>query len=63
MKESAVWVEEGNTALTWSRRPLSPTSYAPPDPLGLSTEGDENKFPDDELMELFPDWLVILYFD
>lgn len=56
MKESAVWVEEAGTNLTWGRRPLSPASYAPPDPLGLSTEGDDNKRFEDDLQELFPDW-------
>ncbi|KAL0849914.1 hypothetical protein ABMA28_011844 [Loxostege sticticalis] len=34
---------------------MSPTTYTPPDPLGLSTEGDDCKFPEEELHELFPD--------
>ncbi|CAH2099615.1 unnamed protein product [Euphydryas editha] len=56
VKESAVWVEEAAPpSLPWGRRPMSPTAYTPPDPLGLSTEGDECKFPEDELNELFPD--------
>lgn len=56
MKESAVWVEEAAPpSLPWGRRPMSPTAYTPPDPLGLSTEGDESKFPEEELNELFPD--------
>lgn len=56
VKDSAMWVEESfPSALTWGRRPLSPTSYTPPDPLGLSTEGDDFKFPEDDLNELFPD--------
>ncbi|CAH2068965.1 unnamed protein product, partial [Iphiclides podalirius] len=56
MKESAVWVEEAAPpSLPWGRRPMSPTAYTPPDPLGLSTEGDDCKFPEEELHELFPD--------
>ncbi|KAG6455553.1 hypothetical protein O3G_MSEX009291 [Manduca sexta] len=56
VKESAVWVEEAAPpSLPWGRRPMSPTTYTPPDPLGLSTEGDECKFPEDELNEMFPD--------
>ncbi|XP_045542416.1 exocyst complex component 2 [Papilio machaon] len=56
MKESAVWVEEAAPpSLPWGRRPMSPTAYTPPDPLGLSTEGDDYKFPEEELHELFPD--------
>lgn len=56
VKESAVWVEEAAPpSLPWGRRPMSPTTYTPPDPLGLSTEGDECKFPEEELHELFPD--------
>ncbi|XP_045510493.1 exocyst complex component 2 [Colias croceus] len=56
VKESAVWVEEAAPpALPWGRRPMSPTAYTPPDPLGLATEGDDCKFPEEELNELFPD--------
>ncbi|XP_068629047.1 exocyst complex component 2 [Battus philenor] len=56
MKESAVWVEEAAPpSLPWGRRPMSPTAYTPPDPLGLSTEGDDSKFPEEVLHELFPD--------
>ncbi|XP_072935687.1 exocyst complex component 2 [Epargyreus clarus] len=56
VKESAVWVEEAAPpAVPWGRRPMSPTAYTPPDPLGLSTEGDDCKFPEEELNELFPD--------
>ncbi|XP_026324011.1 exocyst complex component 2 isoform X2 [Hyposmocoma kahamanoa] len=56
VKESAVWVEEAAPpSLPWGRRPMSPTAYTPPDPLGLSTEGEDCKFPEDELNELFPD--------
>lgn len=51
-----MWVEEAAPpSLPWGRRPMSPTAYTPPDPLGLSTEGDDCKFPEDELNELFPD--------
>ncbi|KAL0279399.1 UNVERIFIED_CONTAM: hypothetical protein PYX00_000970 [Menopon gallinae] len=54
-KESAVWVEEAPFhALSWSRKSLSPTSYQQEDPLGLSVEGNENKLPEDDLNELFP---------
>ncbi|XP_060810472.1 exocyst complex component 2 [Amyelois transitella] len=56
VKESAVWVEEAAPpSLPWGRRPMSPTAYTPPDPLGLSTEGDDCKFPEEDLHELFPD--------
>ncbi|XP_059049390.1 exocyst complex component 2 [Achroia grisella] len=56
VKESAVWVEEAAPpSLPWGRRPMSPTTYTPPDPLGLSTEGDDCKFPEEDLHELFPD--------
>ncbi|XP_050665877.1 exocyst complex component 2 [Leptidea sinapis] len=56
VKESAVWVEEAAPPpLPWGRRPMSPTAYTPPDPLGLSTEGDECKFPEEDLNELFPE--------
>ncbi|KAJ8734975.1 hypothetical protein PYW08_014225 [Mythimna loreyi] len=56
VKESAVWVEEAAPpSLPWGRRPMSPTAYTPPDPLGLSTEGDDCKFPEEELHEMFPD--------
>ncbi|GBP94707.1 Exocyst complex component 2 [Eumeta japonica] len=59
VKESAVWVEEAAPpVMPWGRRPMSPAAYTPPDPLGLSTEGDECKFPED-LHELFPDGLLI----
>lgn len=56
LKESAVWIEEAPLqALAWGRRSLSPTSYQMEDPLGLSVEGNEKKFPEDELHALFPD--------
>ncbi|XP_053600638.1 exocyst complex component 2 [Plodia interpunctella] len=56
VKESAVWVEEAAPpSVPWGRRPMSPTAYTPPDPLGLSTEGDDCKFPEEDLHELFPD--------
>lgn len=55
MKESAVWIEESPMqSLAWGRRTLSPTSYTQEDPLGLSIEGNEKKFPDD-LRDLFPE--------
>lgn len=54
-KESAVWVEEAPMhTLSWCRRSLSPTGYQQEDPLGLSVEGNENKMPEDDLNELFP---------
>ncbi|XP_003399148.1 exocyst complex component 2 [Bombus affinis] len=54
MKESAVWVEEAPMqSFVWGRRTLSPTNYQQEDPLGLSVEGNDKKFPEDELMELF----------
>ncbi|XP_024946623.1 exocyst complex component 2 isoform X2 [Cephus cinctus] len=56
MKESAVWVEEAPMqSFVWGRRALSPTNYQQEDPLGLSVEGNEKKFPEDELIELFGD--------
>ncbi|KAG7207719.1 hypothetical protein KM043_009335 [Ampulex compressa] len=54
MKESAVWVEEAPMqSFVWGRRTLSPTNYQQEDPLGLSVEGNDKKFPEDELIELF----------
>ncbi|XP_014471188.1 PREDICTED: exocyst complex component 2 [Dinoponera quadriceps] len=56
MKESAVWVEEAPMqTIVWGRRTLSPTNYQQEDPLGLSVEGNDKKFPEDELIELFGD--------
>ncbi|XP_033207130.1 exocyst complex component 2 [Belonocnema kinseyi] len=56
MKESAVWVEEAPVqSFVWGRRALSPTNYQQEDPLGLSVEGNDKKFPEDELIELFGD--------
>ncbi|XP_076242655.1 exocyst complex component secretory 5 isoform X2 [Calliopsis andreniformis] len=56
MKESAVWVEEAPMqSFVWGRRTLSPTNYQQEDPLGLSVEGNDKKFPEDELIELFGD--------
>ncbi|XP_050438193.1 exocyst complex component 2 [Adelges cooleyi] len=52
LKESAVWVEEA--PLNWGRQNSSATIFQLDDPLGLSVEGDE-KFPENELTELFPD--------
>lgn len=53
MKESAVWVEEA-PLFVWGRHSLSPSSYQQEDPLGLSVEGNDKKFPEDDLLELFP---------
>uniref|UniRef100_A0A1B6LCB4 Exocyst complex component 2 n=2 Tax=Cicadellinae TaxID=33370 RepID=A0A1B6LCB4_9HEMI len=56
LKESAVWVEEAPLqTLAWGRRSMSPTSYQMEDPLGLSVEGNDKKFPEDDLHELFPE--------
>lgn len=56
LKESAVWVEEAPLrTLVWGRRSLSPTSYQQEDPLGLSVEENDKKFPEDDLRELFPE--------
>lgn len=55
LKESAVWVEESPMqSLAWGRRTLAPTAYSQEDPLGLSIEGNDKKFPDD-LRDMFPD--------
>lgn len=53
MKDSSVWVEEA-PLFVWGRHSLSPSSYQQEDPLGLSVEGNEKKFPEDELIEHFP---------
>ncbi|XP_076044833.1 exocyst complex component secretory 5 [Oratosquilla oratoria] len=56
LKESAVWVDETvilNMAFG-RKRPMSPTSGLQDDPLGLSVEGNERKFPEEELEEMFP---------
>jgi len=56
MKESAVWVEEAPLqTLAWGRRSMSPTNYQHEDPLGLSVEENDKKFPEDDLHELFPE--------
>lgn len=53
--ESAVWVEESPVqSLAWGRRAMAPSGYSQEDPLGLSIEGNEKKFPDD-LREIFPE--------
>ncbi|EDS31273.1 exocyst complex component 2 [Culex quinquefasciatus] len=55
MKESAVWIEESPMqSLAWGRRSLAPTGYIQEDPLGLSIEGNDKKFPED-LRDIFPD--------
>lgn len=55
LKESAVWVEESPVqSLAWGRRTMAPSGYSQDDPLGLSIEGNEKKFPDD-LREIFPE--------
>ncbi|KAH0822387.1 hypothetical protein GEV33_000406 [Tenebrio molitor] len=55
MKESAVWVEETTPLFVWGRHSLSPSSYQQEDPLGLSVEGNEKKFPEEDLMSYFPE--------
>lgn len=56
LKESAVWVEETPLpGLSWGHRSLSHSSYHLEDPLGLSVEDNEKKFPEDDLHEMFPD--------
>lgn len=56
LKESAVWVEESPVqSLAWGRRSMTTTGFhTQDDPLGLSIEGNDKKFPDD-LREIFPD--------
>lgn len=54
-KESAVWVEESPMqSLAWGRRSLAPSGYTQEDPLGLSIEGNDKKFPED-LRDIFPE--------
>ncbi|KFM81967.1 Exocyst complex component 2, partial [Stegodyphus mimosarum] len=50
--ESAIWVDE-----SWfgKNRPTSPSQLYPDDPLRLSDESSVERFPIDELQELFPD--------
>ncbi|XP_055588064.1 exocyst complex component 2 [Uranotaenia lowii] len=55
MKESAVWIEESPMqSLAWGRRSLAPSGYIQEDPLGLSIEGNDKKFPED-LRDIFPE--------
>jgi exocyst complex component 2 len=55
MKESAVWVEESAMqSLAWGRRSVQ-SAYTQDDPLGLSIEGNDKKFPED-LRDIFPEW-------
>ncbi|XP_061397628.1 exocyst complex component 2 [Musca vetustissima] len=54
LKESAVWIEEAPTQnFAWGRRTLVQSVLTQEDPLGLSTEGNEQKHVDN-LRELFP---------
>lgn len=54
LKESAVWIEEAPTQnFAWGRRTLVQSVLTQEDPLGLSTEGNEQKNVDN-LRELFP---------
>lgn len=55
MKESAVWVEESSIqSLAWGRRNMAPVGYTQEDPLGLSIEGNDKKFPED-IRDIFPE--------
>lgn len=55
LKESAVWVEETPLqSIAWGRRTITQTGFSQEDPLGLSIEGNEKKFPGD-LREIFPE--------
>lgn len=56
LKESAVWVEESPIqSLAWGRRTMATSGYhTQDDPLGLSIEGNDKKFPED-LREIFPE--------
>ncbi|ODM94952.1 Exocyst complex component 2, partial [Orchesella cincta] len=51
-KESPVWVDE---TVSVGPRPLSMTAYQQEDPLQISVEGNDKKFPVEELLELFPE--------
>lgn len=56
LKESAVWVDETiflNMAFG-RKRPMSPASALQDDPLGLSVEGNDHRFLEEELEEMFP---------
>lgn len=48
-------------SLAWGRRTLAPTGYTQEDPLGLSNEGNDKKFPED-LRDLFPEKFVNFFF-
>lgn len=56
LKETAVWIEESPMkSLSWGQRRMVTTSYhMQDDPLGLSIEGNDKKFPED-LREVFPE--------
>lgn len=48
-------------SLAWGRRTLAPTGYnTQEDPLGLSNEGNDKKFPED-LRDLFPEKFVDVF--
>lgn len=49
-------------SLAWGRRTLAPTGYTQEDPLGLSNEGNDKKFPED-LRDLFPEKYVKMFFN
>lgn len=58
MKESAVWVEESPLQnFAFGRRSMAPTGYTQDDPLGLSIEGNDKKFPED-IREIFKEGFV-----
>lgn len=58
LQESAIWIDESQTVSSNLRhgRPSSPLfSKDDEDPLGISDEGNQAKFSEEELLELFPE--------
>ena len=58
LQDSAVWIDETHTyhAMFSRNRASSPiTSEEQDDPLGISDESNETRFPEDKLHEMFPD--------
>ncbi|KAI0228580.1 Exocyst complex component 2 [Lamellibrachia satsuma] len=58
LQESAIWIDETQTYATMfgrSRATSPVTSQTHDDPLGLSDEASDTKFPEGDLLEMFPE--------
>ncbi|KAK3086910.1 hypothetical protein FSP39_025328 [Pinctada imbricata] len=56
LQDSAIWIDESQTVSIRHGRTQSPIfSKEDEDPLGISDEGNQAKFKEEELLEMFPD--------